>query len=182
MEQPLPRRPSNQLAQRQGDAEAHLCTAPHSTQTVHQAHTGTAVFDSLVKRAKVESPKHSSVRDTLCPLLPHTDLSTMQTLLLPATAVAAGSSSTSRLHRRPIPAFRIPSFNFPLPNLPSSSKTFQPLSFPSPSYGATHHRRTTLSFAVRASQVSSPAFASPDGEAEKAKLAQVLTLSFFLSL
>ncbi|XP_062175826.1 protein TIC 21, chloroplastic [Alnus glutinosa] len=97
----------------------------------------------------------------------------MQTLLLPATAVAAGSSSTSRLHRRPIPAVHIPSFSFPLPNLPSSSKTFQPLSFPSPSYGATHHRRPTLSFAVRASQVSSPTFASPDGEAEKAKLAQV---------
>jgi hypothetical protein len=167
----------------EGNAEAHLFTAPHSTQTVHQAHTGTAVFDSLVKRAKGESPKHSSARDTLCPLLPHTDLSTMQTLLLPATAVAAGSSSTSRLHRRPIPAFHIhiPSFSFPLPNLPSSSKTFQPLSFPSPSYGATHHRRPTLSFAVRASQVSSPTFASPDGEAEKAKLAQVLTLSFFLS-
>ena len=143
----------------------------------------TAVFDSLVKSAESShlSTAQLSSRHSPCPILPHTDLSIMQTLLLPATAVAAGSCSTSRLHRPPTPAFHVPSFSFPLPNLPSSSKTFQPLSFHSPSYGATHHRRTTLSFAVRASQVSSPAVASPDGEGEKAKLAQVLTPSFFLS-
>ncbi|XP_018851260.1 protein TIC 21, chloroplastic-like [Juglans regia] len=99
----------------------------------------------------------------------------MQTLLLPATAVSAGSSFTSLLTRRPTPAFHVSYFSHPLVNSHSaSSKTFQPpFSFPSPSYSAPNRIRPKLSFNVRASESSSPPFSSPNVEAEKEKLAQV---------
>ncbi|KAG2704133.1 hypothetical protein I3760_06G171000 [Carya illinoinensis] len=98
----------------------------------------------------------------------------MQTLLLPATAVSAGSSFTSCLPRRPSPTFHVSYFSPPLINSHSASaKTYQPpFSFPLPSYSAPNHVRQKLSFSVRAS-IPPPAFSSPNAEAEKEKLAQV---------
>ena len=104
---------------------------------------------------------------------------TMQTLLLPSPAVAAGpSSSTSHFPpRRPIPARHVSNFTLSLPHTSnskplSSSKTLRSLSFPSPSYAAPAHRGPKLSFTVRASQIS-----TPNDDTEKAKLTQVGSLS-----
>lgn len=101
---------------------------------------------------------------------------TMQTLLLPSTAVAAGpSSSTSQFPpRRPIPARHVSNFTLSLPHTSnckplSSSKTLPSLSF---SYAAPAHRGPKLSFTVRASQIS-----TPNDDTEKAKLTQVGSLS-----
>ena len=98
---------------------------------------------------------------------------TMQTLLLPSPAVAAGpSSSTSHFpSRRPIPARHVSNFTLSLPHT-SNSKTLRSLSFSWPSYAAPAHRGPKFSFTVRASQIS-----TPNDDTEKAKLTQVGSLS-----
>ena len=149
------------------------------TKTIQQAHMTTQhlTASSTTRPSQIHSTAQLS---SLLSLSLSSLRTTMQTLLLPSTAVAAGPSfSTSHFPRRPIPARQLSNFTVSLPNTNnslSSSKTFQSLCFSSPSYVASTHRGPKLSFTVRASQ-----FSSPNDETEQAKLSQVLFLIFLFS-